>query len=203
MESISVLLVDDHQIFMEGIESLLRTDNSITVAGKAYDYDDLFNSLDNTISDIILLDAFMPGHDAIDTLTRIGTQYPDVKVILLSGNDEEVLAREAFDAGAMGYLLKSAGSEELAEAIHTVHSGRKYICSLPAPSVNETILLDPDENRIVKFLSEGLSYKEVGEVLKISTSEVEAYTTRILQKLHLTSNIELVKFAIHHKMIEL
>lgn len=203
MRKIRVLLVDDHKIFAEGIESMLSTDNSIKVAGKAVNCSDLFNILKNESIDIVILDAFMPDQNAVDILGELKAVYTDVKVIVMSGNDEEILANEVLNAGASGYLLKSADAAELHRAIHLVFNGSTYVCSLPDRSVHTNSLLNPYEDHIIQFLSQGLSCKEVAEVLKLSTMEVELYTSGILKKLQLSNTIELAKFAIHNKMIEL
>lgn len=203
MKKIRVLLVDDHKIFAEGIESMLSSDNSIKVTGKAVNCSDLFSFLQNESIDIVILDAFMPEQNAIDIVAELRVRYPDVRVIIMSGNDEEILANEAFDAGAYGYMLKSADATELHEAIHSVYNGKKYVCTLPVSSSNGHSQLNKHENHIIKCLTQGLSNKEVAEVLKISAVEVEACTSGILNKLQLSNNIELAKFAIQNKMIDL
>lgn len=203
MKKIRVLLVDDHKIFAEGIESMLSSHYSIKVTGKAVNCKDLFKILKNESIDVVILDAFMPEQNVIDILARINIKYPDTRVIVMSGNDEEILAKEVFQAGALGYLLKSADAAELYKAIHTVFNGEKYVCKLPNLSSNGHSVLNQYENHIIQFLSQGLSYKEVAEVLKMSIVEVELSTSGILNKLQLSNTIELAKFAIQNKMIEL
>ncbi len=203
MKKIRVLLVDDHKIFAEGVESMLSIYNSIEVTGKAANYIELVNILKKQATDIVILDAFMPGQNVIDILAELKVKYPEVRVIVMSGNDEEILANEVFDAGALGYLLKSANASELNEAIHSVYTGNKYVCRLPERPLNGHSQLNQYENHIIQCLSHGLSYKEVAEALKMNIADVESYTTGILKKLQLSNTIELTKFAIHNKMIEL
>lgn len=203
MRKIRVLLVDDHKIFAEGIESIFSDNSLINVSGIAYGYDELISILGCEAIDIVMLDAFMPGLNAIEVISVIRAKFPKVKVILTSGNDEEIIASEGFGAGAFGYLMKSASANEFSEAIHSVYNGNKYVCKLPDKPLKGNKLLNQFENQVIKFLANGLSYTEVAHMLRISNEEVESCTLTILDKLKLTNTIELAKFAIHNKMIEL
>jgi len=219
VEKIKIVLVDDHKIIMEGIASLLQNEESIEVVGKALDSDELFKLLENNTVHIVLLDIFLPKPIGIEILKTILKQYGKVKVIMLSGNDEEVLISGAFQAGASGYLTKSIEKAELIEAIHSVNLGEQYVSRSLEKSLTGNFIkrarngdkyagakltgLTIRESEIIRFLCEGLSYKEVASQLVISTRTVEAHKNNILEKLELKNTIELVKFAVKNKMIEL
>jgi len=219
VEKIKIVLVDDHKIIMEGIASLLQQDENIEVAGKALSGEELFRILEHQVVHIVLLDIFLPKPVGIDILKDVLKQYPMVKVILLTGNDEEVLVSSAFQAGGSGYLTKDVEKDELIEAIHTVNLGEQYISRSLEKTLTRSfiknskqsdryaphklIALTARENEIVRSLSEGLSYKEVAGQLNISTRTVEAHKNNILEKLELKNTIELVRFAIKNKIIEL
>jgi len=219
VEKIKIVLVDDHMIIMEGIASLLQNDDSIEVVGKALNSEELFQLLENNTVHIVLLDIFLPKPIGIDILKSVLKQYSKVKVIVLSGNDEEVLISNAFQAGASGYLTKSIEKDELLEAIYTVNFGEQYVSRSLEKSLTGNFIkrarygdkfagskltgLTTRESEIIRFLCEGLSYKEVASQLVISTRTVEAHKNNILEKLELKNTIELVKFAIKNKLIEL
>jgi DNA-binding NarL/FixJ family response regulator len=219
MEKIKIVLVDDHKIIMEGISSLLMNEESIEVVGQALNSDELFHLLDNQSVHIVILDIFLPKPVGIDILKSIIKLYSKVKVILLSGNDEEVLISSAFQAGASGYLTKSVEKDELIEAIQAVNGGDHYISKALESYLDGKLIkrirfsnkiissgisgLTSRENEIIRFLAEGLSYKEVAGQMNISTRTVEVHRNNILEKLELKNTIELVKYAIKKKMIDL
>lgn len=216
MEKINIVLVDDHKIIMEGISSLLLNEEAIDVVGQAINRDELFELLDNQVVHVVIMDIFLPEPVGIEILKEIQKKHSKVRVILLSGNDEEVLVAKAFEAGATGYITKSVEREELVEAIQVVYEGGQYVekaleeilsCNFIIKTrsgdrhANSKIAgLTPRENEIIRALCEGLSYKEVASQLVISTRAVEAQKNIILEKLELNNTIELVRFAIKNKI---
>jgi DNA-binding NarL/FixJ family response regulator len=219
MEKIRIVLVDDHKIIMEGISALLNDEEGIEVVGQAVNSEELFSLLENQTVHVILLDIFLPKPIGIDILKSVLKQYPLVKVILLTGNDEEVLISNAFQAGGSGYLTKSVEKAELIEAIYSVHTGGQFVSRSLEKSLTRNFIknakdgdkfalykqagLTSRENEIIRYLSDGLSYKEVAGQLDISTRTVEAHKNNILEKLDLKNTIELVKYAIKNKLVEL
>lgn len=219
MEKIRIVLVDDHKIIMDGISSLLMHEENIEIVGQAQNKDELFQFLDNQTVHIVLLDIFLPKPIGIEILKSIIKQNSKIKVIILSGNDEEDLISNAFQSGALGYLTKNVEKDELLEAIYTVNGGDKYISRFLEKNLAGNFIkkalqgdkfahhkltgLSPREIEIILLLSEGLSYKEVAGHLNISTRTVETHKNNILEKLELKNTIELVKFAIKNKLTEL
>jgi len=219
MEKIMIVMLDDHKIIIDGISSLIMHEENIKVAGQALDKDELFRLLENHKVDIVILDIFLPKPIGIDILKSIVKQYKKVKVIILSGNDEEDLISSAFQAGASAYLTKNVEKEELIETIRTVMDGGQYLSASLEKTLSRNFIkkastgdkyahhkltgLTAREIEIIQLLSEGLGYKEVASQLNISTRTVEAHKNNILEKLELRNTIELVKFAIKNKLIEL
>jgi DNA-binding NarL/FixJ family response regulator len=219
MEKIRIVLVDDHKIIMEGISALLNDEEGIEVVGQALNGGELFSLLENQTVHIILLDIFLPKPIGIEILKSVRSQFPDIKVILLTGNDEEILISNAFQAGGSGYLTKSVERDELIEAIQKVNNGEQFVSRSLEKTLTRNFIknaMDGDkfalykqagltsrENEIIRYLSDGLSYKEVAGQLDISTRTVEAHKNNILEKLELKNTIELVKYAIKNKLVEL
>ncbi len=219
MTQIKIALIDDHMIVMDGITSLLMEDPAITVIGKTLDSDELFSLIEQDEPHIIMLDIFLPKPIGIEILKNIKKKYPHIKVIILSGNSEEDLITTSFREGASGYLTKSVEKDELLEAIHAVFEGEQYISRSLEKSLSRNFInkarfgdkysihklagLTPRELDIIRLISEGLGYKEIAAELGISTRTVEAHKNNILEKLELRNTIELVKFAIKNKLVEL
>jgi DNA-binding NarL/FixJ family response regulator len=219
MNTINIVLVDDHKIIMDGISSLLVNEENMKVVGQASNSDELFHLLNTLEVHIVMLDIFLPKPIGIEILKSIVKNHPKVRVIILSGNDEEDLISSAFQAGAYGYLTKSVEHDELVEAIQTVSNGERYLSTILEKTLTRNFIkkasygdkfahhkltgLTTRELEIIRFLCDGLSYKEVADQMDISTRTVEAHKTNILEKLELKNTIELVKFAIKNKLIEL
>ncbi|MBK6966647.1 MAG: response regulator transcription factor [Bacteroidales bacterium] len=219
METIKIVLIDDHKIIMDGISSLLVSEAGIEVIGQALNSDELFHILENRKADIVMLDIFLPKPIGIEILKSLVKKYAKIKVIILSGNNEEDLISNAFQAGASGYLTKNVEKDELIEAIQAVYHGEQYISRSLEKNLTRNFIkkatygdkfahhkltgLTSREIEIIRLLSDGLGYKEIAALLDISTRTVETHKNNILEKLELKNTIELVKFAIKNKLIEL
>lgn len=219
MTDIKVTLIDDHMIVMDGISSLLLEDPLIQVIAKTLNSVELFNSIEKDEPHLVMLDIFLPKPIGIEILKNIKKKYPQIKVIILSGNSDEDLITTAFREGAAGYLSKNVEKDELIEAVHAVFEGEQYISKSLEKSLSRNFInkarfgdkysihkltgLTPRELDIIRLISEGLGYKEIAAELSISTRTVEAHKNNILDKLELKNTIELVKFAIKNKLVEL
>lgn len=219
MTQIRVALVDDHMIVMDGISSLLMDDPDIIVTGKVLNGEGLLGLFEQDAPDVVMLDIFLPKPIGIEILKTITRKYPRTKVIILSGNSDEDLISTSFREGAAGYLSKSVEKEELIEAIHSVFHGEQYISKSLEKSLSRNFInkarfgdkysihklsgLTARELDIIRLISEGLGYKEIAAGLGISTRTVEAHKNNILEKLELKNTIELVKFAIKNKLVDL
>jgi len=217
MEVIKIILVDDHTLFRDGIKSILDEEENIDVIDEAPDANSLFEKLEKHQPDILITDISLPDMSGIEIARRITTLYPDIKMLMLSMHNNEEFIINSLKAGAHGYLSKDIKSTELLEAIHSVMNGKIYFNK----EISQTIInnyrtennsdSEPDtgnnlterEIEVIKLLGDGLINKEIADRLSISIRTVDAHKNHIMQKLGLKSTVELVKYAIKNKLIDL
>ncbi len=219
MGKIKIMVVDDHQIIRDGINAILMSNNDIEIIAEAGNSEELFEKLKHVTPNIIILDISMPMLSGIEITKILTKEYPKIKVIIFSSytNDDSIF--DALKAGAKGYITKETVREELVNAIYTVNTGENFL----SESISNTVLvnfihkdkysdkysakdksnLTNREIEILKLIAEGLSYKEIGEKLFISSRTVETHKNHILQKLELRTIVDLVKYAIKNNYIEL
>jgi len=214
MDRIKIILTDDHQLFRDGIKSLLEDVENIAVIGEASNEKELFDIIKKVNPNIIILDITLPGVSGIEITKRIKIEYPEINILILSMHNDDEFVVNALEAGAKGYLPKDINKEELLEAIYTINSGdeyynkeiskiflKKYIHRNKAGLEGDTPILTKREIEIVKLVSEGYKNQEVAEKLFISIRTVDAHKNNIMKKLKLKSTIEIVKFAIKNDII--
>jgi DNA-binding NarL/FixJ family response regulator len=219
MNIIKIALLDDQNIIMDGISALLMNQSNIEVVGHAKDKEGLFQIIEQFDVNIVFLDVFLPQPIGIEILKSIVKDFKNVKVMMLSGNDEEDLISNAFQSGASAYLSKSIDKEELIDAINLVNDGEQYISRSLEKKLTKNFIyysqngdkysrhklsgLTQRELEMIKLISDGLSYKEIANAIDVSIRTVESHKNNILAKLELKNTIELVKFAIKNKLIEI
>ena len=219
MESIKVILVDDHQLVRDGIRSLIKDAKNIDVIEEASDGYELLEKLKTTKPDIIVLDVSMPRLSGIETTKKITQEFPDIKVLVLSMFTSEEYIFNAIKAGAKGYLPKNTSKKELLEAIYSINAGNEYF----SDSISNIILksyikktktnddysgkkqnvLSNRELEILTLFAEGNTNQEIAEKLFLSIRTVESHKNHIMQKLELKTTVDLVKFAIKNNIIQL
>ena len=214
MNSIRIVLVDDHAIVREGLRSMLNTQSDLGVIGEAGTGADAIALIERLQPDIVLLDLEMPDINGVDVLERLRSTSPTVRVIILTayGSDERIL--EAVRAGAKGYLLKEAGLAEVLNALRIVAAGG----SLLEPAVTERLLnsmgrmlrsgkvpevLTGRERDILTFIARGFSNKAIAEELHLAERTVKFHATIIFQKLGVTNRAEAVAKALQDHLITL
>jgi DNA-binding NarL/FixJ family response regulator len=203
---------------LDGISALLDTIPEVRIVHRSTKATELFANLQNLPVDIVLLDLYLPNPTGLDVLAEIREKHPDVQVIILSGNSEEELIHAAFRTGAQGYITKGVDREELLLAIQQVKDGERYLSQqlvgqLSTAFVKRAVHGDPAKHpgnnlskrevEIIRGLAMGLSQKEVAHDLQISARTVEAHRANILEMLDLRTTIDLVKYAIKHRIVEL
>ncbi len=216
MEKIKIILTDDHQLFRDGIKSLLDDVENINVIGEASNKTELFDILKTKIPDIILLDITLPETSGIEITKKIKQNFPNINILILSMHNEDEFVINAVDAGAKGYIPKDISKVELLEAIYTVNSGeeyfsrdistiflKKYLKRSKNGLEGENAILTNREIEIVKLVSEGYKNQEIAKKLYISVRTVDAHKNNIMKKLKLNSTVEIVKFAIKNDIIKL
>ncbi len=211
---IRVFVVDDHPIILEGVRITLMGIEDIMISGEAGKAEDLLSHMDMDTPDVILLDLTLPGLSGLDATRIIAGTHQQAHIIILTADLDLETVNAAIQAGAKGYLSKNAAAEELISAIRKVHSGEEYFSQDVTDSLmrsyvrttrqglahDPTIspLLSGREIGILKLVADGLTYKEIGDRLMISTRTVEAHRNNIIQKLGLNNNAELIKYAVRH-----
>jgi DNA-binding NarL/FixJ family response regulator len=212
MSKIKVLLVDDHQIIIDGLKSLLSNSGEIAVVGEANNGHEALRILNLIEIDVILMDIDMPVMNGIDTLKEIRRHGSAVKVIILSMHNEAGMIKSLVNLGANGYLLKSSSQDEVVNAIGKVADGQSYFStevtlSLLNKSPNgiqanqQVELLTDRETEIIKLIAEGFSNKEIGDKLFISHRTVDTHRTNLMKKLNISNIAGLISYAIKNGIV--
>lgn len=215
MNTIKILLVDDHQIVRDGLKSILDQFQDFEVVGEAHDSKSLDFCLLKSLPDIILMDISLPDKSGIDITSELSKKYPGIGIIMLSMYLSEEFIINSYKAGARGYLPKNTSKDELASAIRSIASGEEFyneqISKILAKStIRKSTLEDSTPNSLSKreieiltMYSKGLTNKEIADTLFISNRTVESHKNHIMQKLNLKSQVEMVKYAIKNSLIDL
>ncbi len=216
MNPIKIILTDDHQLFRDGIKSLLEDTTDIIVIGEASNEQELTGILNKELPDIIILDITLPCTSGIEITKKIKNKYPEINILILSMHNDDEFVINALEAGAKGYLPKDINKDELLEAIYTINNGdeyynkeiskiflKKYLTRNRAGLEGKNSILTNREIEIVKLVSEGYKNQEIAEKLFISIRTVDVHKNNIMKKLKLKSTIEIVKFAIKNDIIKL
>ncbi len=213
MSKVKILLADDHQIFLEGLKSLLETDYD--VVGMAADGHILIKEALRLKPDVIITDISMPSLNGIDAIRQIRREGLNPKVIFLTMYNDAMYAKEALDMGASGFVLKLSASSELIAAIQEALQGQTHISPAIAQELlslykgdkesNDGVLnkLSLRQREVLQLLAEGKSTKEIAHVLKISSRTVEFHKYSVMNLLNIKTNAELVHFAIKHKIVSI
>ena len=212
---IKVLVVDDHQLFREGIVTLLFSAENIEVVAQAEDGLDAIEKAKHYKPDVVLLDITMPRMNGIEATKKLKTLIPAIKIVSLSMHSEKQYVKDVLEAGADGYLLKNCTYRQLTDAIQSVYDGKKYLSeditgmvisgylTKSGSEASEYEKLSVREKEIFRLFAEGKSTREIGELLFISVKTVNTHKQNILVKLELKSNSELVKYALKNGLINL
>jgi DNA-binding NarL/FixJ family response regulator len=208
---ISVVVVDDHAVVRSGIKLLLEKQEDIEVVGEAGNAKDAVFRARALKPDVILLDVVMPGESGIEVLPQLQKESADTKVLVLSMQDDPSYVREAFAAGASGYVLKEAADEEVVSAVREVASGGRYVhpalgARLVAAEAAERAAAEADplsdrEREILRLLALGHTNQEIAQQLYISVRTAESHRAHIMQKLRLTTRAELVRYALSRGLL--
>jgi DNA-binding NarL/FixJ family response regulator len=216
-ERIRVLLVDDHAMFREGVRSLLEGEPDLEVVGEVEDGRQAVQTALTLAPDVVLMDITMPQLDGIEATRQIRSQNDGIKVLILTMHDNEDVFFRSISAGASGYVLKRSGGVELMSAIRSTHEGHSYLSPLLAKALMSDYLqrgergqdgtaqgrrLSGREQEILKLIAEGHSSREIAEMLDLSVKTVHNHRTRLMTKLDIHRNTDLVKYAIRLGMVQ-
>ncbi|MCX7680202.1 MAG: response regulator transcription factor [Spirochaetes bacterium] len=209
---ISIIIADDHELIRHGIRRVLSCEQDMRVVGEASNAAELMDILKKVQCSVLILDISMPGRNGIEVLKDIHTRYPHIKVLVLSIYPEEQYALRALKLGASGYLTKEVTAETLVFAIRKIANGKKFITESIAESLAEYLTEGDEKNphqklsdrefEIIKMLASGKSVSEIAHELFINAKTVSTYRRRILAKLHLKNNAEIVRYCLEHHLID-
>ncbi len=201
-----VVLVDDHAVVRAGLRRVLDAEPDIEVVGEAGTARDAILETRSAKPEVILLDVVMPGESGIDALPKLLMEAPEAKVLVLSMQDDPRYVREAFAAGAMGYVLKEAADSEVVAAVRAVAAGNRYLhpalgarvvsAEEEARAATEADPLSDREREVLRLLALGHTNQEIAEMLYISVRTAETHRSHIMQKLRLRTRAELVRYAL-------
>ena len=212
---IRVLIVDDHKMFVDGLESILSREDDIEIIHRCFEGKDVFNAtlLDKT--DVMLLDINLPDMSGIEICKRILKMREDLKILVLSMHDEESYITEVLKSGALGYILKNTGRKELITAIRTVASGRTYFSQSITNTIMNSLMesskkpketevqvpkITRREKEVLDLILEENTNQEIANTLFISLKTVEAHRSSLLSKLNARNTAGLVKKAIEYNL---
>ena len=208
---IRVVLIDDHAVVRSGLRLLLDAQDDIEVVGEGGNAQDAVFRARALKPEVILLDVVMPGESGIEVVPKLLKESPDTKILVLSMQDDPSYVREAFAAGAQGYVLKEAADEEVVSAIREVAAGGSYVhpalgARMVAAEAAERAAADADplserEREVLRLLALGHTNQEIASRLYISVRTAESHRAHIMQKLRLSTRAELVRYAISNGLL--
>lgn len=209
--AIRVFIADDHPIVRQGLRRIVEDDSGMTISGEAADGASLLRALDSVAADLVLLDVSMPGGTFLDTLKDLRSRHPTIRVLVLSVHAEDQWAVRALRAGASGYLTKDHSPDQLLEAIRRVYRGGKYVSPTLAEQLASQLdgdlqrapheMLSDREFEVMRRLGSGMTVSEIATELAISAKTVSTYRTRVLEKMGLATNADLVRYAARYGLI--
>jgi DNA-binding NarL/FixJ family response regulator len=205
---IRLFLVDDHTVLRHGLRALFQHQDGLEVVGEAENGEQFLAQLPSTPCDVVLLDLHMPGLDGLATIQRLQAEFPSVRVLVLSMADNERAIGQVLTAGALGYVLKNAGHDEIVMAVRTVAAGRRFLCSelglamldkvlmgTTEPAAKPTGGLSAREQEVLHLVADGLTTAQIAEKLYTSPRTVETHRQNIMEKTGTKNTAALVKAA--------
>ncbi len=215
MNTVRILIAEDHTIVRKGLCSILKNEKDIDVVGEAENGKEAIKQVEELIPDIVVMDISMPLLNGLEATLQIKKRFPEVKVLILTMHTSEEYVSEILKAGASGYIVKKAAPEELVSAIHAVSQGNSFL----SPSVSKSVikkflqvagaeaglekssLLTEREREVLQLIAEGYSTRKIADLLFISVKTVEAHRSHIMEKLDLHNIADLTRYAIRTGII--
>ncbi|THB71714.1 MAG: DNA-binding response regulator [Desulfovibrio sp.] len=219
VDSIQVLIVDDHPLTREGLIAVLKRDEAFKVCGEAGTGEECLSMTAKLEPDVVLLDITLPDVSGFDLARQLLSQRPELKIMAISMHSKMEYLTQAFQAGILGYVVKGSPAQQILEGVRTVARGEYYLDSSISPKVVRKLTspssqsepsihegpqeLSRREVEVLVLLAEGLSTRDVSERLFISPKTVEGHRTRIMKKLDLHTPVDLVRYAAKAGLIDL
>jgi two-component system, NarL family, response regulator LiaR len=208
LQPIRILLVDDHTMVRRGLATFLAVFDDLILTGEAESGEEAIRRCAELLPDVVLMDLVMPGMDGVSATRAIRQQFPQVRVLALTSFKEGGLIQKALEAGAIGYLLKTVSSDDLARAIRAAHAGQATL----SPDVAQVIVhtaghptpgfdLTEREQVVLKLMAEGLTNTQIAGRLTVSPSTIKSHVSNILSKLGVASRTEAVTLALRQGLV--
>jgi two-component system, NarL family, invasion response regulator UvrY len=208
----SVLIVDDHEVVRDGVKNILGAQASPISFGEASTAPEALRLITEQNWDLVILDLSLDGRNGLELLKQLKQIDSELPVLILSMHSEEQYARRAFKAGAAGYVTKDSSRTELMEAVNKVIDGGRYVSATLA----ERLVIDIQRNtsrplheglsdrefEVMCLIASGKTVSEIGEFLSLSDKTISTYRARILEKMGMRTNAELMRYAIRHKLVD-
>ena len=208
---IRVAIADDHPIVRQGLRRIATEGAKIVVSGEAATAAELFRLVAGVPVDVVLLDVSMPGSTFVETVRSLRENFPSLRVLVLSVHPEDQWALRALRAGASGYLTKDHSPDQLVEAIHRVARGGKYVSESLAEKLAGLVALgslhvphqqlSDREFEVLCSLGRGMTVKDVAVRMRLSAKTVSTYRGRLLEKMGLSTNADLVRYVVEHDLM--
>ena len=209
---IRVLLADDHAIVRAGLKEILADTGDITVAAEATNGQEVMARIRSTDYDVVVLDMSMPGRSGIELIKQVKDEKPKLRILILTMHSEQQYAVRALKAGASGFLTKEAAADQLVAAIRKIAAGGAYV----SPETAERLVLDAApraeaaphtrlsdrEFQVLQLIAGGSTVGEIAKKLSLSVKTVSTHKTRILHKMGLANQAELIRYALEHKLLD-
>jgi len=212
LDSVRVLLADDHTLFREGLKKILSGASELVVAGEAASGDEVLRKIETEHYDVIVLDIAMPGKNGLDVLKELRSRKPGLPVLILTMYPEEQYAVRVLKAGAAGYLTKESAPGELITAIRRISRGRKYVSPALAEKLASDLgriekgppheQLSDREYQVMCLLASGKTIKFIADELRLSPPTISTYRARVLDKMSMKSNAEITRYAIENGLVK-
>ncbi len=208
---LKIIITDDHAILRKGLKQIILEEFINAQISEASSTEEALKIIRKEKFDLVISDISMPGRSGIDLLKQIREEFPFLPVLILSMHPEEQYAVRALKAGASGYVTKDTASEELVNAIRKIINGKKYISISLADLLADNILIDNKllphqslsdrEFEVLKLIASGKSVSEISKTLSLSVNTISTYRSRILEKMKLRTNADLIHYAIEQKLV--
>lgn len=210
---VNVLIIDDHPIIREGITKVLNATEDFNVSGEASNTQEALNLIYQNEYDVIILDVVLPGRGGLEFLEEIKKIKPELRVLMISAYSEKRYAMRAIKSGASGYITKDSAGKELVKALTKILAGGVYVSSVIADQLifeladdnNSEQLheqLSSREFQVMQMIASGKRLKEIGNDLSLSVSTVSTHRLRILQKMNMKNNAELIQYVIQNNLLD-
>jgi DNA-binding NarL/FixJ family response regulator len=209
---IRIFITDDHSLIREGLKKIINDEKDISIIGEAGNAKDTMSFVLSKNIDILILDLNLPDKSGLDLLKELKSLKPELKILILSMHPEDRFAMRVLRAGASGYITKESVGEELVRAIRKVYNGGKYVSESLAEMLAIEIqgggdkpiheILSDREFQVLQMIASGKTLAEISETLSLAVTTISTYRARVLEKLNLHSNAELIHYAITNKLLD-